>query len=362
MAWEGAPRSTPPVVLATACVDALGLCPEQSWAFWRAELSGFVESPFVCRNGQRATLALLPTLPTKLSGDARLARLLELSGAQLRPLLASLPGGLRLSVTLAAPPLAERSSALQRVLETLLGPELARRVQPGAGGNAGFGMALQQAVAQLPAGADLALVGAVSTPHDPTRIEQLLEANLVYDGETVDAPIHGEAAVWVLLGTPEAASLLRQAPLAVLEGAAVVEHGAEPLARGAGIAAVVGALGRRARVAGRRLDWILSDLDAEPGRAEAMLVGMNRALAPGGLDGSGDYVEVAAPGTRTTPLPEQFGSLGPATLGTAAVIAIESFRRGMPESVRALLVAGDASASAALMLARPAPRSREKVT
>ncbi len=61
-----------PQILASAMMNGLAASPYQTWAFRRAELSAFAESPFRCRNGFRAIMAHVRSLPVKAFGLTRL--------------------------------------------------------------------------------------------------------------------------------------------------------------------------------------------------------------------------------------------------------------------------------------------------
>jgi len=150
------------VVAAVSACNGLGLTAEQSWAFWRAELSPFVESPFVCDNGERATMCLDRTIPVKVSGTAREAALIRRALAALQADLAPLRG-LRVGVGLATsarhPP---APAAVARELDRVLGAAPALQLLPL--GPAAFGRAVAEAASALAGGTlDAALVGAVDS-------------------------------------------------------------------------------------------------------------------------------------------------------------------------------------------------------
>ncbi len=211
------------VVAAVSACNGLGLTAEQSWAFWRAELSPFVESPFVCENGERATMCLDRTIPVKISGTAREAALVRRALAGLQADLApvrELRVGVALATNARHPP---APAALGPELERVLGTATALQFLPL--GPAGLGRAMAEAASGLATGTlDAALVGAVDTAYDVERAAALLEEGRLFDGEHPEAPIHGEGAAFLLLLRADVAARLRSPLLATLEGAVLDEE------------------------------------------------------------------------------------------------------------------------------------------
>lgn len=99
----GASSLPPLLVCHTGAINGLAFDPWQLWAFLRAELAAFAETPFRCANGTRATMAHVQTLHPQSVGVERLVPL----GAQLlhgvMGLLARAPADLRLALVLCVP-------------------------------------------------------------------------------------------------------------------------------------------------------------------------------------------------------------------------------------------------------------------
>lgn len=349
------------VVTAVSACNGLGLTAEQTWAFWRAELSPFVESPFVCENGERATMCLDRTLPVKVSGTAREAALVRRALAALQADLAPLHG-LRVGVGLATnarrPP---APAAMARELERALGTAPALQLLPL--GPAGFGRAMAEAASGLATGTlDAALVGAVDTAYDVERAAALLDEGRLFDGEHPEAPIHGEGAAFLLVLRPDVATRIRSPALATLEGAVVDEEAlpADAPMDGAGLTRTLRAHTTVLKKTRVLLEWILADVNNEERRTREWLLALPRALAPGGLSTAGrDYVEVASPRLRTDFLPVCFGDLGAAAMPTALVIAVTAAQRGDPAARNVLAVGSDARARrAAVLLSLPARKEK----
>jgi len=344
------------VVAAVSACNGLGLTAEQSWAFWRAELSPFVESPFVCDNGERATMCLDRTIPVKVSGIAREAALIRRALAALQADLAPLRG-LRVGVGLATsarhPP---APAAVARELDRVLGAAPALQLLPL--GPAAFGRAVAEAASALAGGTlDAALVGAVDTAYDVERAAALLEEGRLFDGEHPEAPIHGEGAAFLLLLRPDVATRLRSPALATLEGAVLDEEAlpADAPVDGAGLTRALRAHTAVLKKARAPLEWILADVNNEERRTREWVLALPRALAPGGLSTAGkDYVEVASPRLRTDFLPVCFGDLGAAAIPTALVVAVTAAQHGDPAARNVLAVGSDARARrGAVLLSLP---------
>jgi hypothetical protein len=112
-----------PVVCAASAFNAVGLDAHQTWAFWRAQVTPFTESPFICPNGERATMALCRVLSPRLSGDARVIELASRALGELSPLLSRLPERLRCAFGLALPErIAGEPQRARRVLDAVSAP------------------------------------------------------------------------------------------------------------------------------------------------------------------------------------------------------------------------------------------------
>ena len=364
--WGGEPSGTPVLVDGVA-YNGLGVDAHQSWAFWRAELSPFVESPFVCPNGERATMCLARALGPTLCGTARLVELMRRALVQLPDLDPQLRVGVSLGVSErfgAGGPENERLGALERAMADLF-----HRRSPGAtvrllpGGHASAGQAVLQAVAALGArSVDVMLVGGVDSAHGADAVEALLAEGRLFDTQEPDRMIPGEGAALLVLTTRELAGRMQWPVRALVEGAA---HGTDPAVgrqdvprRGEGLSAVMRAMTGQLKKRRLQLEWLVGDLTSEPWRAREWGFALYRALAPGGLDTAGrDFFQIAHDRLRVDQVSECFGDLGAATLPTAAVLAMQAFLRGDPAPPRCLLVGSSPGPErGAILLAASQPR------
>src|SRR5262249_17534013 len=155
---EGGKES--PVICATAAWNGLGTSPYQIWAFRRADLTAFSFAPFLCPNGNCATMAQIRSLPPTAAGAARMLPIALATVERLLEGLPSSPKGLRIGVVLSLPErmntpggakrfVGERkqleSSILKKVREHI--PEAA--IWTVARGHASFGYALLEFGAAL---------------------------------------------------------------------------------------------------------------------------------------------------------------------------------------------------------------------
>ena len=335
---------SPAVVAGASACNGVGLNAEQSWAFWRAQLSPFVESPFVCENGEQATMCLDRTLPPRLVGVAREAALVKRALGALKPVLAGLEGTrIAVGVALSGRAPSDHGPLLRALEGALPGPAPLQLHPLGPGG---FAKVMAEAAAALSGGTvEAALVGAVDTAHDPARAAALLAEGRLFDGEDTEAPIHGEGAAFLLLLRAELADRLRVPVLAGVEGATMDEEAppADAPIDGAGLTRALRAHTGSLKKARTQLEWILADVNNEERRTREWLLALPRALAPGGLSTGGrDYFEVAAPDLRTDFLPAVFGDLGAAGIATGLVLAVTAAQRGDPARRNVLAVGSDA--------------------
>jgi len=357
-----------PVLCAPAACNGLGLDAWQTWAFWRAGLSPFEESPFRCPNGRRATMAPCRTLPLRSVGAERLLALLEgplaaaesavrAAGPSARVLLA-LGIGDRFSEG-AAPAFVAQYQRLQAALSGWLAARwgsAALMLVPH--GNAAFATVCLHAGRYLASGqVDLALVGAVDTAWDPPTVDALLEAGRLFDLEDFDSCIPGEGAAVFAMATARAARRYGLAPVArVASAACAVEPASmgtdEPCA-GDGLAAALRAVTQHLKARRDLVPWVLGDVTNERYRTHEWGLALPRALAGGGLDTGGrDFHALFDDDLAVDFLPECFGDLGAATMATAAVIAAEAFRRGDPAAGACLAVGSAASIMRGALLLR----------
>jgi 3-oxoacyl-[acyl-carrier-protein] synthase-1 len=350
------PGKQPPLgVLATSAVNGLGLSSHQSWAFWRAQGKEISATPFICENGQQAPMVPLRTLNPKSWGERRLIPLVTEALEALLPEMEQLPRGARIAVILC---LGERFvngapsyfAAQRRGLEAALAQWMSRHglthtLSTVARGHAAFAFALAEATAVLGRRqADAVLVGGADTYYDPVVVDELGAQRRLFDGKNVEAMIGGEGAAFALMiqGTSVRAS--RPAP-AFIESVATDQEPNTLLSAapclGEGLTRVLRQVSDRLKRERRKLDWLITDVNHEPYRAQELQLAFPRAMAPGGLDTAGrTYQEVTSPEMRSDFPARRFGDLGAATLPTFLALAWESFSRRSVEARTCLLVAG----------------------
>lgn len=331
--------------------NALGLDAHQTWAFWRAQVNAFVESPFRCRNGELATMAIDRTLPPRAHGPARVAASVRRALSQLEPALARLRG-VAACFAIALPDerwtgrcravgRAAVDAALTRLTELGFGGQLEAHAE----GHGSLAQALAAACNALKGGAaEIAIVGGADSYYDPQLVEQLLLEGRLFDLVDLHTMIPGEGAAFFLLGP---AHMLRRAGIdadARLEALAVAREpapmlpdvGAPSVARG--LTQVLKSLTSYLQQRQRRLDWIVGDLTHETYRSNELELALPRALAPGGMDdGGASFAPIASDALAVDFVPERFGDMGAASMATAAVIAMESFRRKTSDAATCLV-------------------------
>jgi len=351
--WGTAVKESPMPVCATAAVNGAGLSSHQTWAFWRAELTPFAESPFRCSNGQRATMAHLQTLPVRCVGAERLLRLGRKAFSQLSPLLDRLPGESRVALAVGlSDRLAEQSDPLltqhRRQVESELSAWLRAKFPHGIArfvprGHASFAVALVEACSALSARSlDLAIVGGMETYYDPIAVRELVRQQRLFDLEDMDSMIPGEGAAFLLLARRDVMRHLSLPCLAQIEAAATDEEPGSMLSEvpclAQGLSRAMRAITVRMKAERRQLEWVIGDVTNEEYRSHEWGLALPRSIAPGGLDTAGkDFFQVAVDRLRYDFIPECFGDLGAASMATAAVLAIESFGRGDPAERNCLI-------------------------
>lgn len=343
--WGGEQR----LVVGAACAfNGLAFTAWQSWAFRRAEITAFAESPYRTARGQRVTMAPIRTLHPQAAGVERLVPVGRVLFSQLQAEIERLPMGATLGLVLALPTrmadggarsfVQQRRILEQELAAALLEAHAARGdrwlvVRAVPQGQAGFADALMEAADAIAAGRiDAALVGGIDTGLDPAVVEQLIVEERLFDGENLDSVIPGEGGAFLLVAGAEVA---RQAGWTAHAELLAAATGREPSTVANGVPCLGLGLSRAALAATaalrderRPLDWWLSDVNAEDRRVHEFQLAWPRVAA--GL---------MAPTAALDFLPMHFGDLGAATMPTALAVAIEGMRRGAPEA-RTCLVTG----------------------
>lgn len=344
-----------PVVAATSAVNAIAFSAHQTWAFRRAEVTNFVEAPFLCQNGFRATMALVRTLPPRAIGAERMALITAqaldsvadavkaLSAVKEVPVVLSLPDRLAGDEAGRAPQ--------RRTIERAVAASFARvgrsaQITHHARGHASFGFALREAIDLLVTRRlEAVVVGGVDSYYDPDVVDTLLQEGRLFDGEELDSFIPGEGAAFLVLSRPHVARRL-SGPLARVESVATNDEpahwGTGLPSMGLGLSRAMRSISDRIAAERRFVDLWLADVTNENHRVHEWQLAYPRASAG-----------VSREGTEFQFLPPLLGDLGAATMATAAVIAIEGLRRSDPEADTCLIMGSSQGPErAAVLLAR----------
>jgi 3-oxoacyl-[acyl-carrier-protein] synthase-1 len=322
----------------------------QSWAFRRAELTAFAESPYRCATGKRATMAPIRTLHPRASGIERMIPVGRVLFSQLHGELLQMPAETRVGLVLTLPSRmgdggdrifrAQREVLEHELVGSLLETHAARgdrwlsvRMLPL--GQAGFAQALTEAADAIERDRiDVAIVGGIDSGLDPLVVERLLIEERLYDGENLDSVIPGEGGAFALVTRREVARQCGWTERAALSAVAI---GHEPSTRDNDVPCMALGLSRAAleasaalRDAKRSLDWWISDMNAEDRRVHEFQLAWPRVAA--GL---------MAPTAALDFLPMHFGELGAATMPTALAVAVEGMRRGSPVARTCLITGSD---------------------
>jgi 3-oxoacyl-[acyl-carrier-protein] synthase-1 len=340
---QGRGAAPPVVVCATAAWNGLAASAYQTWAFRRAELTSFVETPFRCANGQRATMGQIRTLDPQSFGAKRLTAVGKRLMSSFEGLLRTLPPRTRIGMGVCLPPrmadggakvFRDQRAAIERELSRALEAlEMQPIVRVEARGHASLAFVLLDAGAAFAQQTlDVVIVGGLDTYYDPDVVDELLARERLFDGESLDTFIPGEGGGFLLLARRDVARSLRWPILAELRAAATGMEPSTPFddfpCTGAGLARAVQAATDPLREARWPLGWWLSDMTSESYRLHEFQLAFPRAAA--GL---------MSPESTLDFLPPQLGDLGAATLPTGIAVAIEGMQRGAPD-VRHCLVTG----------------------
>jgi len=352
----GQGRGTAPSVAVCAATawNGLAASPYQTWAFRRAELTPFVESPFRCANGARATMGQIRTLDPQSYGEKRLLPVGRRLLGALEPLLRTLPAGTRVGFGLCLPGRmskegAPRFRAQRATLERELGRavealELQPLVRAEARGHAALAFVLMDAGVAFSHGTlDIVIAGGLDTYYDPDVVEELSEQGRLFDGENLDTFIGGEGGAFLLLARRDVARSLRWPILAELRAAATGFEPSTPFddfpCTGTGLARAALAATELMRESRQPLGWWLSDMTAESYRLYEFQLAWPRAAA--GL---------MPPESTLDFLPPNLGDLGAATLPTGIALAIEGLQRGAPVARHCLVTGSSVTADRGAIL------------
>ncbi|MCA9606947.1 MAG: hypothetical protein KC619_15175 [Myxococcales bacterium] len=350
--WGGE-HGPAPVVVGTAAFNGLGFNAHQSWAVWRADGSALMQSPFRLLNGERATMALIRSLPPKAYGVDRLWMILERALSEIEPQLAAIPGAPRVGMWLAVshwlsevndPWFGRVGVGLGRAASRWAGSHGGRVAHLLPTGHAGLADAVLAATdAMKRQEIDVAIVGGVDSYSDPLVFDILEEQEAIFDQRRTDGFIPGEGAALALLIDERAARTYGLSPTLSIEVAIATDEPAvfwsdvPNLAHG--LTEVMQTCTKRLKRDHRRLEWLFADVTNETYRVREYQQAFPRALAPGGLDDGGkSFREVASPDLLVEQVPDGFGDIGAASMPTALALASDAFLRGDPGADNCLIV------------------------
>ncbi|AGC48155.1 3-oxoacyl-(acyl carrier protein) synthase [Myxococcus stipitatus DSM 14675] len=347
--------STSPLIVGTAAWNGLAFSPYQTWAFRRAELSAFAETPFRARNGRKVTMAPIRTLPTRDSGAERLVPIATRTLSQLLKDLGELPPKAVVALVLCLPErMVENSAqgsgaqrrrveqALMRVLEERGVSKPLLHVEPR--GHASLAFALIEAgVALRERKVDVAFVGGVDTHYDPEVVQELLDRERIFDGENLNSFVGGEGAAFCALTRPDVAKRMRWPVLARLDSVATDREAAtednDIPCRAEGLSRAGRVVSERLREERRSLDWWLSDMTAEELRVHEFQLAWPRVAH-----------DVMPPESTLDFLSECLGDLGAAAMPTGLAIAVEGMLRGDPAASNCLLTGSSVGGARGVVL------------
>lgn len=344
-------------VLSTSAWNGLASSPYRTWAFRRAELSAYYESPFHCLNGSRATMAFIRSLPVTATGVDRLEPIARRCVEQLAEPASRVGARLGVIVGMAeryaepgpgrryATARATLDAALRRALEAR-GFEVVLRVEPR--GNGALAACVLRAADLFDADLiDAALVGGVDTAYDPDHVEELVRSHRLFDGEDLDTVIPGEGGAFMLLVPDRSGARGGLRPIARVIGAASGEERATlsndlPNA-GLGLSRVMRAATALLRAREQPLDVLYSDLSHEHFRSQEFQLAFPRISA-----------DMRA-SSRLEPISPLLGDLGAAAMPTGVALAIEGFLRGDPPGRSALVTGSSVGEERGAVCVEPVP-------
>ena len=340
-AWDGraAPRLT---IVGTTAWNGLGASAYQTWAFRRAELTAFAETPFRGPSGARLTMAHIRSMPPRTPCADRMGAIVNRLLTELLTPVARDLGGARIGLSLGLP---ERMSTdvrdkrqqkqkrdveaeAKRAIERL-GMEAVVEGIPR--GNAAFAFGALQVGHALASGAlEVAVLGGVDSYYDPGVLESLGEQERLFEGENLDGFIPGEGGALMLVARHDVARRMRWPALGHLTGAAVndeIGHSFSDIpCMGLGLSRAAIAATEPLRATKSALDWWMSDMTPETYRVHEFQLAWPRAAS-----------DIMSPQSTLEHLPTYLGDLGAATMPTGVAIALEGMKRRAPIASAALV-------------------------
>lgn len=350
-----------PLCVSWDAITSVGPTARHTGLYLRAGRSNFLSSPFVDEMGESVVLAPVSLLPKQLTGPLRVAALARhaLDGA-IRPLAGSL-GASRVHLCIALPARyrANERGALSRegnsVLEQLATHErlgvMAGDVWAYPEGVAAGALALAQAKSLLETHPnDLAVVCGADSYYDAAVLAQLEREDRLMTADNLDALRPGEgAACLVLVGARHALARTHAVAQVVAVGV-----GDEPSARdpeqhtmARGLSAALKTAAMPLRGAGKRCNWLLTDVTHEQRRIRELQLLLAR------------FGDVVGFDLRLETPARELGEVGAATLPLYAVLAMEGWQREYAIDADALCFASSQHGlCGALHLQSAKPRER----
>lgn len=322
-------------VVATGTYNAIAPSVYQTWAWYRAETTGSVGSPFRLPSGNVLTFARVRQLEPRIFGADRFEALAVQATEQLVPTLRKLPRETRIGFVFCLPLWADArtgtglGAVVRRRIESRLlvpfieaGYDVIGRAE--ARGHAAFAHGVLDVVRMFESDAlDVAVIIGVDSHYHPDLLEVLFEDKRVIDADWRDGFIPGEAASAVALARGVVAKELGLERIATLDTVAT-DHEVATIdnhigMQGQGLTRPAMEACKRLREEDRYLDWWLSDATGEPLRILELQVVWPRAST-----------HAMHPQSAIDLLPVHFGEIGAATMPTALALGIEGLRRGSP--------------------------------
>lgn len=355
MALGSAALASPLSLAHAGACTSLGATAEQTSFLYRTGAAGMREGAVLDAAQQAATVCTVPTLDPLLVGPARLYALLDLALGDFKREAGDAYGALRIKLlVLLAESFAERLPN-GHIRADLVAGDMRDRTQAALGVTttletltgdvAGFGQALPQLAGELAQGAfDVALVVAAHSDYEPARLVALSERGRLFSTDNLDGLIPGEGAAVLALTTPAAARRFQLPSRAQILSAASAFEKATPdndesAFEAAGMTVAVRRAYEAAPLRGRRIGWLMSDLNFEMFRAYEFQAVMARTQK---LFGPPQVYDMPA---------QRLGHVGAAIMPLHLVLAARAWRHGFAPDTFMLSMAGSDSGARASFVA-----------
>lgn len=351
------------VIAGVGAHSSLGATAPQTAFVYRTGHVGMRESAILNEQDELVTQCKLPTLEPWLAGEARLIQLalpaLEEALAQLgeRAKTLRIKIVLCLDEWLATVDTSGQSPA-QRVASSVLfrARKLAHEnvtIETRVEGPAAPGLFLEEVGTLLTMGqADVIIVGAVHSDHDPAIVRRLEERGRLFSSDHLDGMIGGECAAFLLLTSERQARSLGLIAHVALHSVGVAYERATPdndesAYEAAGITVAARKAAEPLLAEKLKCGWLLGDATYEMREVYEWQALVTRSQKVFELPQQGDF-----PAHR-------LGHLGASAIPMMLTLIFEAYRRGYAPHERAMLYAGsDAGARSVLTVGQTADSKR----